>query len=51
MCKGILTSWIHPKSIAVATDLTDLEYLLPEAKAQADEALAAAESQLKATQA
>jgi len=28
-------SWSHPKSIAVATDLNDLDYLLPQAKAQA----------------
>jgi nucleotide-binding universal stress UspA family protein len=35
MYTGFQQSWIHPKSIAVATDLTDLEYLLPEAKVQA----------------
>jgi nucleotide-binding universal stress UspA family protein len=35
MDKDIRPSWIYPKSIAVATDLTDLDYLLPLAKAQA----------------
>ena len=36
MSKNVYPSWIYPKSIAVATDLTDLECLLPHAKAQAE---------------
>ena len=35
MNEGLQRSWARPESIAIATDLTDLGHLLPQAKAQA----------------